>query len=126
MSTVPVRVLLVDDSQPFRFFVSEMLRNQPGFEIVGEADNDVQAVQKAAELRPDLILLDLVMPGLDGRGFLTQRQAEPAAHEIPVVVVSGTPMLADESRPAGVMAMLVKPVDLGVLLALVNWLVHAV
>jgi len=61
-----VRVLVVDDSVIFRHFISEALEGRPGFQAVGEASDGLEAVQKAEELQPDLILLDIGLPKLNG------------------------------------------------------------
>ncbi len=61
-----LRVLVVDDNEPFRQFVCSILNTRPGLQIVGEASNGLEAVQKAEELQPDLILLDISLPGLNG------------------------------------------------------------
>jgi two-component system chemotaxis response regulator CheY len=56
------RILVVDDSATFRDAIRSSLENQTGFEVCGEAVDGADAVEKARELKPDLILLDLVMP----------------------------------------------------------------
>jgi DNA-binding NarL/FixJ family response regulator len=61
-----VRVLLVDDYQPWRQFVCSVLRKRPELEIVGEVADGVEAVQQAGELQPDVILLDIGLPRLNG------------------------------------------------------------
>lgn len=61
-----IRVLLVDDHALFREGLASILAAQPDFEIVGEADDGLEAVVKAEDLRPDLILMDITMPGCDG------------------------------------------------------------
>ena len=61
-----VHVLLVDDYEPFRQFVSSVLGSIPDLEIIGEASDGLDAVQKAEELKPDLILLDIGLPKLSG------------------------------------------------------------
>jgi DNA-binding NarL/FixJ family response regulator len=61
-----VQVLVVDDFPPWRRFVSSMFREQPRLQIVGEASDGLEAVQKARELQPDLILLDIGLPKLNG------------------------------------------------------------
>jgi two-component system response regulator NreC len=61
-----VRILLVDDFDPCRTLVSLILQDQPGYHIVGEAADGAEAVQTAEELNPDLVVLDMSLPGLDG------------------------------------------------------------
>lgn len=61
-----VRILLVDDFEPWRRFASTTLRKKQGLLVVGEATNGVEAFQKAVELEPDLILLDIGLPSLNG------------------------------------------------------------
>jgi DNA-binding NarL/FixJ family response regulator len=61
-----VRILLVDDYEPWRKNISSELRKMSEFQIVGEVTDGVEAVQRAQELKPDLILLDIGLPGLNG------------------------------------------------------------
>ena len=61
-----VRVLVVDDYEPFRRFVCSTLQKRPELQVIGEASDGLEAVQKAEELKPDLILLDIGLPTLDG------------------------------------------------------------
>ena len=61
-----VRVLVVDDYEPFRRFVCTILETRPELQVIGEASDGLQAVQMAAELQPDLILLDIGLPKLNG------------------------------------------------------------
>ena len=62
----PIRVLLVDDEAIVRYGLSSILQVDSTVEVVGEADNGEAAIAKAAELKPDLVLMDLNMPGMDG------------------------------------------------------------
>lgn len=66
MQPSSVRILVVDDLEPWRRFASLTLRKKPGLLIVGEASNGTEAFQKAVELEPDLILLGIGLPSLDG------------------------------------------------------------
>jgi NarL family two-component system response regulator LiaR len=61
-----IRVLLADDHEMVRIGVSAFLASQPDIKVVGEADSGKRAVELALELRPDIILMDLVMPEMDG------------------------------------------------------------
>jgi DNA-binding NarL/FixJ family response regulator len=110
---VDVRVLLVDDFEPWRRFVSTTLQKHPGFQIVLEVSDGLQAVQKAAELYPDLILLDIGLPGLNGIEaarrirkvapdskiiFLTEDSAEDVAEEGLRIGAAGFVVKADAAR----------------------------
>jgi two-component system, chemotaxis family, protein-glutamate methylesterase/glutaminase len=80
-----IRVLVVDDSAFVRKVVTQMLSRSPLIEVVGIARDGSEALEKAAELKPDVITLDLIMPGVDGVEFLRQQMA---LQPIPVVVCS--------------------------------------
>ena len=72
----PKRILLVDDNRVVRSFLRRLLELQSDFEIAGEAENGRDALEKAEKLKPDLIILDLVMPvmtGLQAAPLLKQR-----------------------------------------------------
>jgi len=62
----PITVLVVDDFEPFRRFVCPILEREAGLRVVGEASDGLEGVQKIEELQPDLILLDIGLPGLNG------------------------------------------------------------
>jgi DNA-binding NarL/FixJ family response regulator len=64
--TSTARLMLVDDFKPWRRFVAAMLGENPDWEIVSEASDGLEAVQKAEEFQPDLILLDIGLPKLNG------------------------------------------------------------
>src|SRR2546423_672395 len=82
------RILLVDDHPLTRSALSALLQ-QHGFDVAGEAADGEAAIAKAAELRPDLVLLDLSMPGLDGLSALPRlREAAPDC-EVVVLTASG-------------------------------------
>ena len=61
-----IRVLLVDDFEPWRHFVTAMIQAEPELQIVGEACDGLEAIQKAEKLQPDLILLDIGLPKVHG------------------------------------------------------------
>ena len=66
MGERPLTVVLADDSDVFRSGMARAVRAREGFELVGEADGGIAALALVLELRPDVALLDLRMPGLDG------------------------------------------------------------
>lgn len=64
--TTSVKVLIVDDQAPFRNVAKTVVRLTPGFEVVGEAESGEQGVELASELAPDLVLMDINLPGING------------------------------------------------------------
>ncbi|MFQ5616481.1 MAG: response regulator transcription factor, partial [Anaerolineales bacterium] len=62
----PTRILLVDDHELFRNGIANLLNAQPDMQVVGEAGDGLEAHYRAVALKPDLILLDINMPGVDG------------------------------------------------------------
>ena len=66
MKTATVRILVVDDFTPFRQWVRTKLETQQNFEIAGEAADALEGIQKAQELTPDLIVLDVALPDING------------------------------------------------------------
>lgn len=80
-----VRVLVVDDSATMRGLVSSMLRHDPDIEVVGEAADAVEARRAIKELNPDVVTLDIEMPGMSGLEFLEKIMA---LRPMPVVIVS--------------------------------------
>jgi DNA-binding NarL/FixJ family response regulator len=73
-ATRPIRILVADDHPIFRAGLRALLDGQPDMQVVGEAGNGLEAVQRSRELRPDVVLLDLTMPVLDGLGALREMQ----------------------------------------------------
>jgi len=94
------RVLVVEDEDAVRTMICEMLRRE-GCEV-DAAENGVAALQRLAETRPDIILLDLMMPRMDGFEFLAALRATPDGSEIPIVVLTAKELSEDErERLAG-------------------------
>jgi len=85
-STSPVRVLVVEDHEPFRRFICSTLEKRPKLQIVCEVSDGLDAVRKAEELHPDLILLDVGLPSLNG--IEAARQIRKLSHKSKILFVS--------------------------------------
>ena len=92
-----VRVLIVDDQLPFREASRMVVELTDGFEVVGEAENGEEGVDLARRLRPDLVLMDVQMPGIDGLEA-TRRIME--LDDPPHVLVMSTHESGNYSEPA--------------------------
>ncbi len=82
----PVRLLLVDDHALFRKGLARLLDSEKGFQVVGEANDGAEAFQKTRDLKPDLVLMDIHMPGTGGIDAI--RQITDAFPSIKVVVLT--------------------------------------
>src|SRR5437660_240499 len=96
-----MRILLVEDTDALRHLFARMLRAY-GFEV-REATDGLAALDCLAEFRPELVLTDLMMPGLDGIGLIRQLRARPEWESIPVVAMTAvaSPEAEREARCAG-------------------------
>jgi CheY-like chemotaxis protein len=116
------KILIADDSRTFRHLEEELLKRR--YTLL-QAENGAQAVQLAAQQTPDLILLDLQMPVMDGSKALTVLKGSPTTSAIPVVLV--TTIANDEQRAqllkAGAARFLSKPINGADLLSTVRDLI---
>src|ERR1700722_15860592 len=81
-----MRILIADDNELIRQGVASLLANEPGLEVCGEARDGMDALQKAQELHPDLVLLDISMPGISG--YETARLLRESIPYIKILVMS--------------------------------------
>jgi DNA-binding response OmpR family regulator len=104
-------VLVVEDDPETRQFYTEALQRD-GF-VVEQAHNGHQALHKALEIDPDLILTDIAVPGIDGIELCRRLRADSRTHHIPVLAISGygDRQYAHRARMAGADRMLAKPCD---------------
>ncbi|RBY76688.1 response regulator [Geodermatophilus sp. TF02-6] len=107
MSSEPTRVLIAEDEALIRLDLKEMLEEE-GYTVVAEVGDGQQAVDRATELRPDLVVLDIQMPVLDG---LSAAERIATSRVAPVIVLTAFSQreLVERARDAGAMAYLVKP-----------------
>jgi CheY-like chemotaxis protein len=112
------RVLIVEDEPYVRDVIAEYLENA-GY-LVDEAGSGTQALERMRSVMPDLVLLDLGLPVMNGPDFVAAVRQEPRLASAAVVVLSGQADLTDEVANLGARASLAKPVDLDILLAVVD------
>ena len=119
MTSRPVRVLVVDDSEAIRQLIAVNLELE-GYDVRRAADG-LEALEVAAQWRPDVVTLDMVMPRLDGLATCGRLRADPATADVAVVMVTGRAQAADRDRgeAAGVDAYLTKPFEPAELVATV-------
>ena len=101
------RIVVAEDEALIRLDLAEMLI-EAGYDVVGQASNGEQAVEMATELTPDLVIMDVKMPVMDG---ITAAEHIGAARICPVVMLTAFSQkeLVERARDAGVMAYIVKP-----------------
>ena len=102
------RVLVVDDNGPFRQFVCSALVVKPELQIVGESSDGLEAVRKSEELQPDLIVLDIGLPSLNG--IEAARRIRKVAPKSKILFVSqqSSPDIVQEALTSGALGYVVK------------------
>ncbi len=105
---MPKCILIVDDSALIRRMIHETLEQQDGWEVCGEAADGREAIEKAQQLKPDLIVLDLSMPVMNG--LEAARVLKGLFPSLPLVMFTNfdTPQLTNEALSAGVSAVVSK------------------
>jgi DNA-binding NarL/FixJ family response regulator len=104
----PIRVLVVDDFKPFRQFVCSTLGRRSDVHVIGEAADGLEAVQKAEELKPDLIMLDIGLPTVNG--IEAARQIRKLSPESKIIFLSqeSSPDVMQEAFRLGAWGYIVK------------------
>jgi AmiR/NasT family two-component response regulator len=107
VSETPFHVLIAEDEALIRLDLREMLEEE-GYVVAGEASDGETAVQLAEQLKPDLVIMDVKMPGLDG---ISAAERITASHIAPVVILTAFSQrdLVQRASEAGAMAYLIKP-----------------
>lgn len=106
--TETIRVLLVDDEELVRFGLRTVLESVGGFEVVGEAGDGAAGVRAARELRPDVVLIDIRMPVLDGLAATRQILAEPNPPHVAVLTTFHVDTYVYAALAAGAAGFLLK------------------
>lgn len=112
-------VLVVDDDDDIRNDLAEMLREE-GFAVETAADGEEALRRLRAGSRPRLILLDLMMPKMNGWDFRAEQRRDPLLAAIPVAIISGVPKPNDGGAFLDTVAWLRKPFDLDLLMATIQ------
>jgi CheY-like chemotaxis protein len=115
------QILVVEDDEAIRGLVSDVLRDD-GY-TVREASNGIEALEQLRRGKPDLIVLDLMMPVMDGWAFVEECRIKQYCEDVPIIVTSAShdlPRTAERLRDFGVRTCLAKPFDVDGLLALVE------
>ena len=117
-------VLIADDNAFVRRKVGELFRREPDFEVCAEAENGKQAIEEACEWQPDLIVLDLSMPVMNGLD--AARVLKRLMPEVPIVMFSvyADSFTETEARSAGVSVLVSKFEDISALIGIARNLVY--
>jgi CheY-like chemotaxis protein len=111
----PKRVLLVDDDAWLRPMLAELLEDE-GYEVF-EADSGSQALHQIREHRPDVVVLDVVLPWRSGLAVLDEVRADERTRRLPIILMSGQVDIVETGQAHRAVAALHKPLDLGALLS---------
>jgi DNA-binding NarL/FixJ family response regulator len=117
----PIRVVLAEDHAEFRLGLKEMLATDGGIEVVREAENGAQAVALVREVRPDVVVLDLMMPVMEGTealGLILREVSPPPG--IVILTMHDQPHLRRELMRMGASAFLAKSASLAELIGAVK------
>jgi DNA-binding NarL/FixJ family response regulator len=108
----PVRVLLVDDHDLFRKGLAGLLTRNKEFRVVGEARNGTEALSKARELKPDIVLMDIYMPGGNGLEATRRIREDLPASKVVILTVSEEDQNLFEAIKSGAHGYLLKKIEL--------------
>lgn len=112
------KILIIDDN-PELVTILKMRLEKEGYPVVS-AEDGMMGLKKAKEERPDLILLDVLMPNMDGFSFLLELRKVPELASLPVIVLTAKKMMGDLFKLEGVRDYILKPFDKDDLLAKVK------
>ena len=102
----PIRIMIVDDSSAVRDGLTSILRSQPDIEVIGQAGDGLEAIDKFEELSPDVILMDVQMPEMDG--IEATRQIKKRSSSVKILVLTVHTRYIDDALAAGADEFLLK------------------
>ena len=118
-----ITVLLVDDNLRILSLYEEILKNEKNIEIAGKAENGIEALKLIKEVKPDVVLLDIIMPKLDGLGVLEQVREDMEIQKLPsfiVVTAVGQERVTEQAFELGASYYIMKPFDNKVIVQHIN------
>ncbi|HZJ56760.1 MAG TPA: sporulation transcription factor Spo0A [Clostridia bacterium] len=121
-----ISVLIADDNKDFCEIIDEFLRKQDDIEVIGVANDGIEAVDKILKLKPDAVVLDIIMPHLDGLGVLERLNEENLDVYPKIIILSavGQDKVTQRAIMLGADYYIVKPFDLGLLMRRIRELAH--
>ena len=108
MFPAPAHVLVVDDSPLMRRMVCDLLESESGFTVVGEAEDGRKAIQQAKKLQPDLVILDLAMPSMNGLETASALKRVIPDLRVILFTLYGDPDVEQAARSVGIDAVISK------------------
>jgi two-component system response regulator (stage 0 sporulation protein A) len=112
-----IRVLVADDNDAFGMIITEFLESQSDIEVTARVENGEDAIEMIEKTNPDIVVLDIIMPRLDGLGVLMKYKNVPASEKPLFIILSavGQDTITQQALSLGAIYYIVKPFDLSVL-----------
>jgi len=122
-----IRVLVADDNVAFGMIICEFLESQNDIEVTARVENGEDAIEMIEKAKPDIVVLDIIMPRLDGLGVLTRfKDVSPSEKPLFIVLSAvGQDTITQQALALGAIYYIVKPFDLGVLVERIRELVRS-
>ncbi|WAM32839.1 sporulation transcription factor Spo0A [Caldicellulosiruptor morganii] len=118
-----LRVVIADDNRQFNMLLTEVFNSQPDFMVVGNSYDGIETLKVVEELKPDLLMLDIIMPYLDGIGVIENLSVKEIKPNIIVISAVGQENISQKAVNLGALYYFVKPFDLNVMIERVRQLV---
>ena len=122
-----IRVLVADDNVAFGMIICEFLESQTDIEVTARVENGEDAIEMIEKTNPDIVVLDIIMPRLDGLGVLTRyKNVNPSDKPLFIVLSAvGQDTITQQALSLGAIYYIVKPFDLGVLVERIRELIRS-